>query len=57
MVILSFVNIIYIYWFIEAEEKRNIEKFGDNYERYVQSVPRVNLLADFLRLLPRRRRE
>ena len=57
MAILSAFNVIYIYWFMVLEEQKNIEKFGDDYERYMQSVPRVNLLAGFIRLLRRRRRE
>ena len=57
MVILSVVSIIYIYWFMVVEEKRNIEKFGDDYERYMQSVPRVNLLSGFIQLQRRRKRE
>jgi protein-S-isoprenylcysteine O-methyltransferase Ste14 len=27
------------------EEKRSIEKFGDAYRRYMQKVPRINLIA------------
>ncbi len=57
MVILSIVNMIILYWFMIGEEKRNTEKFGDDYERYMQSVPRVNPLAGFILLLRRRRRE
>jgi protein-S-isoprenylcysteine O-methyltransferase Ste14 len=56
MAILSLVSIIYIYWFMVVEETRNIEKFGDDYESYMQLVPRVNLLAGFIKLLLRRRK-
>ncbi|MFQ5891289.1 MAG: methyltransferase family protein [Candidatus Methanofastidiosia archaeon] len=31
------------------EEKRNIEKFGDEYKDYMQRVPRINLLAGIIR--------
>jgi protein-S-isoprenylcysteine O-methyltransferase Ste14 len=39
------------------EEKKNIEKFGGEYARYMQSVPRANLFAGFFRLLVSKRRE
>jgi protein-S-isoprenylcysteine O-methyltransferase Ste14 len=57
MAILSAVAIVYIYWFTVVEEKRNIERFGDNYRRYMQSVPRINLLAGIIRLQRSMRRE
>jgi len=34
-----------------------IEKFGEDYERYMQKVPRMNFLAGIMRLLQRRRGE
>jgi len=39
------------------EEQENIKKFGDDYERYLQSVPRANFFAGFIRLLRSKRRE
>jgi protein-S-isoprenylcysteine O-methyltransferase Ste14 len=56
MVILAVVNAIFIYWFMLNEEQKNIKKFGDEYERYLQSVPRANLLAGFIRLLRSKQR-
>jgi len=41
---------------IRGEEKVNIERFGDDYKRYVQSVPRVNILVGAMRLLRRSKR-
>ena len=41
---------------IRGEDKVDIEKFGDDYERYMQSVPRVNLILGVIRLLRRRAR-
>jgi len=38
------------------EEKSAIEKFGEEYKRYRESVPRVNFIAGFARLLRRRRK-
>jgi len=39
------------------EEQMSIEKFGDDYKRYMQKVPRMNLLLGILRLLRRRRKQ
>jgi len=39
------------------EEKGCIEKFGDDYKRYMQIVPRMNLFAGIMRLLKRRKSE
>jgi protein-S-isoprenylcysteine O-methyltransferase Ste14 len=33
------------------EEQMSIEKFGDDYKRYMQKVPRMNLLVGVIRLL------
>jgi len=38
-------------------DKDAIEKFGDDYKRYMQRVPRMNLLLGIIRLLRRRKRE
>ena len=42
---------------VRKEEQANIEKFGDDYKRYMQEVPRMNLLVGIVRLLRRRRGE
>ena len=42
---------------VRGEDKRNIEKFGDDYERYMQSVPGMNLALGLIRLLRRKKRE
>jgi protein-S-isoprenylcysteine O-methyltransferase Ste14 len=36
------------------EEKNNLENFGDDYQRYMQAVPRFNLVAGAMRLLLKR---
>jgi protein-S-isoprenylcysteine O-methyltransferase Ste14 len=38
------------------EEKSAVEKFGEEYKRYRESVPRVNFFAGFVRLWLRRRK-
>jgi len=54
--ILGIVAIAIYYWDTIAEEESAIEKFGEEYERYRKSVPRVNFIVG-LALLLRRRRE
>lgn len=39
------------------EEQMSIEKFGDGYKRYMQKVPRMNLLLGVIRLLLRKRED
>jgi protein-S-isoprenylcysteine O-methyltransferase Ste14 len=39
------------------EEQMSIKKFGDDYKRYMQKVPRINFVLGIIRLLQRRRRE
>jgi len=39
------------------EEQMSAEKFGDDYKRYMQRVPRMNLLIGIQRLLRRRRNQ
>jgi len=38
------------------EEQMSIQKFGDDYKRYMQKVPRMNFVVGILRLLKRRKR-
>lgn len=40
-----------------GEEQTNIEKFGDYYKRYMEKVPRMNIVVGIIRLLRRRKRE
>jgi protein-S-isoprenylcysteine O-methyltransferase Ste14 len=42
-----------VYWTMILGEQRNLEKFGETYERYMQSVPRMNILAGLMRQLRR----
>lgn len=43
------ITIYYVNTF--EEENSAIEKFGDDYKRYMRSVPRINFVAGFVRLL------
>jgi protein-S-isoprenylcysteine O-methyltransferase Ste14 len=51
IVLISSANIAIVYWFILQGERQNITKFGNTYRRYMESVPRINLLAGLLRFL------
>lgn len=54
--ILAIVGIVCVYYVMKIEEEeRCIEKFGDAYRQYMQSVPRANLLVGIIRLLRSRR--
>jgi protein-S-isoprenylcysteine O-methyltransferase Ste14 len=53
----TIVAIVCCYRIILSGDERNIEKFGDGYKRYMQKVPRINLLLGVIRLLQRRKRE
>jgi len=39
-----------------GEEKENTKKFGDDYRRYMEEVPRINLVVGIIKLLRRRKR-
>jgi protein-S-isoprenylcysteine O-methyltransferase Ste14 len=41
---------------VPQEDRANIEKFGDDYNKYMQRVPRLNFVLGIIRLLQRRRR-
>lgn len=52
--ILSSINITIVYLFILQGERRNIELFGSEYERYIENVPRANFMTGLLKSLRRR---
>jgi protein-S-isoprenylcysteine O-methyltransferase Ste14 len=54
ILLISCVNIVIVYWGILQGERQNIEKFGSAYRRYMEDVPRMNLLAGLLRSVQRR---
>jgi protein-S-isoprenylcysteine O-methyltransferase Ste14 len=51
IVLISSVNAAIVYWFILQGERQNIAKFGNTYRRYMETVPRMNLLAGLLNFL------
>jgi len=56
----TFIGIPIIVWSyteLSKEEEGLVIKFGDDYKRYIQKVPRTNFLLGTLRLLRRRKRE
>lgn len=56
-VIIGILGIASVYLISTQEEHLNIERFGDDYERYMEKVPRMNLLLGIIRLLRRRNKE
>ena len=49
MSMLSFINVGVIERFVEKEEEGNWAKFGEDYERYAEAVPRYNLIVGLVR--------
>jgi protein-S-isoprenylcysteine O-methyltransferase Ste14 len=46
---------VYYYLSVPKDEKILVEKFGDDYKRYMQKVPRMNFVVGITRLLRRRK--
>jgi protein-S-isoprenylcysteine O-methyltransferase Ste14 len=46
--------IVLIFMWVQMAEKEVILKFGDDYKRYMQKVPKMNLLLGIIRLLRRK---
>ena len=57
VVIGTIVALVCCYLIILSGDERNIEKFGDDYKRYMQKVPRINFVLGVIQLLERRKRE
>ena len=54
--VLGVIGIILTYLGAREEDKRLIEKFGDDYIAYMKMVPRMNVFLGIIRLIQRRRR-
>ena len=55
IVIMGILGVVCMYLISKQEDQRLIEKFGDTYERYMKSVPAMNVLAGIIRPLRRRK--
>lgn len=45
------VALVCCYLIILSDEEQNLEKYGDDYKRYMQKVPRMNFVVGIIRLL------
>lgn len=50
VVISTAIAIVCCYLLIHLADQRNIEKFGGSYKRYMQKVPRMNLLLGIIQM-------
>jgi protein-S-isoprenylcysteine O-methyltransferase Ste14 len=55
IVIMGVLGTACMYLISRQEDQHLIGKFGDTYERYMKSVPAMNVLAGIMRLLRRRK--
>jgi protein-S-isoprenylcysteine O-methyltransferase Ste14 len=51
--LISIVNIVIVYAYMLQGERFNLAKFGDAYARYMERVPRLDLLTGSIRALRR----
>jgi len=56
-IIIGVIGMICVYLISRQEDHRLVEKFGDDYKRYMQKVPRMNLLDGVIRLMRHRKRK
>jgi len=56
-VIVGALGMTCVYLISRQEDQRLVEKFGDDYKRYMRSVPRMNFLAGVIKLVRHRKRE
>ena len=54
--VLGVIGTLVIYMGCKEEDKILIQKFGDDYQSYVQRVPRINIFLGVFRLLQHRKR-
>ncbi|MBN1451824.1 MAG: isoprenylcysteine carboxylmethyltransferase family protein [Anaerolineales bacterium] len=55
VILLGLISAVLIYMDIQAADREGIEKFGDEYRRYMQRVPQVNFLLGGVRILQRKK--
>ena len=51
----TIVAIVCCYLIILSDEEQNLEKFGNDYKRYMEKVPRIDFVVGIIRLLRRRK--
>jgi len=49
------VALVCCYLIILSDEEKNLEKFGEDYKRYMEKVPRMNFVVGTIRLLQHRK--
>ena len=49
--VLGVVGVVIVYMGAREEDQRLVQQFGDDYIRYMQRVPRMNILAGTIKLL------
>jgi protein-S-isoprenylcysteine O-methyltransferase Ste14 len=54
-VVLGIPGVVILYWSTREEEMRLIERFGSDYQTYMQRVPRMNLVLGVIRLYRRQK--
>ena len=54
-VVLGVPGIVILYLSIREEEKRLIERFGDDYHTYMKKVPRMNIIQGTIQILRQRK--
>jgi protein-S-isoprenylcysteine O-methyltransferase Ste14 len=55
VILLGVISAVLIYVDIQAADREGIEKFGEEYRRYMQRVPQMNFLLGGLRFLQMKR--
>jgi protein-S-isoprenylcysteine O-methyltransferase Ste14 len=53
--VLGIPGAVILYWSTKEEERRLMERFGDDYRTYMQRVPRMNILLGIFRFILRRK--
>ncbi len=57
VVLIGIKIIVLLYIDIYLTDRGEVKKFGKEYEKYMEEVPRVNFILGVIRLLKKRRRE
>jgi protein-S-isoprenylcysteine O-methyltransferase Ste14 len=48
--VLGIPGVVILYWSTKEEDKRLIKRFGNDYQEYIQRVPRMNLVLGIIRV-------